>query len=223
MAHLRPCGPARRCGVQCDGAGLRRGERRALLACARRGQRQGPGRTDGHQGPARDRCGWPAALGTDPQGPVPARRRGRADGLPGSPTAASSHPAQRADLRRGHGSSGGRCDRRSARGPGPQAACPLHRRWLPGRAICARGRRASNDVDRSRVDGSRGRRGRGRRARPARLLQSGRPDGAAIARRSCAGALRSHRRRHELDQVPHRGARRRRAWPMADRRRSGES
>ena len=84
-------------------------------------------------------------------------------------------------LRRGHGSGGGRCDRRSAHGPGPQAACPLHRRWLPGRADRARGRRASNDLDRSRVDGPRGRRGRGRRARPARLLQSGRPDGAAVA------------------------------------------
>ena len=55
-----------------------------------------------------------------------------------------------------------------------------------------------------------------------RLLQSRRPDGAAVARRSCAGALRSHRRRHELDQVPRRGARRGRAWPVADRRRSGD-
>ena len=123
--------------------------------------------------------------------------------------------------RRTPGSGGGRCDRRSARGPGPQAACPLHRRRLPGRAVRHRGRRASNDVDRSRVDGPGGRRGRGRRARPARLPQSGRPDGAAAARRSGAGALRGHRRRHELDQVPHRRARRGRAWPVADRRRSG--
>ena len=114
--------------------------------------------------------------------------------------------------------------------PGGPRAVRVHKRrarytvaGCQAERICPRGRRASNDVDRSRVDGSRGRRGRGRRARPARLLQSGRPDGAAIARRSCAGALRSHRRRHELDQVPHRGARRRRAWPMADRRRSGES
>ena len=130
----------------------------------------------------------------------------------GLATAAPAHPARRADLRRGSGGGGDRCDRWSARGPGPQAACPLHRRRLPGRAVRPRGRRASNDVDRSRVDGSRGRRGRGRRARPARLLQSGRPDGAAVARRSCAGALRGHRRRHELDQVPRRGARRGRAW-----------
>ena len=152
---------------------------------------------------------------------VSARRRGRAgrssrvsDGRsrPSRPTGSTFDAA--------HGSSGGRCGRRSARGAGPQAACPLHRRWLPGREDRARGRRASNDVDRSRVDRPRGRRGRGRRAGPARLLQPGRPGGAAVARRSCAGALRGHRRRHELDQAPHRGARRGRAWPVEDRRRS---
>ena len=149
VAHVRQCRPTRRRGVRCDDAGLRRGERRALPAGARRGQRQGPGRADGHQGAARDRCGRPPALGTDPQGsrsrstPRPSRTV-----FQGLRTPLTGRPARRPDPRRGRGGSWSRCARRSARGAGPQAACPLHRRRLPGRADRDRGRR---DTGRSSI------------------------------------------------------------------------
>ena len=86
VAHVRRCRSTRGCGLRCDDSGLRRGERRVVPSGARWGQRQGPRRSDGRQGSARNGCGGPAALGTDSQGHLSAGRRGREDGPPGPPT-----------------------------------------------------------------------------------------------------------------------------------------
>ena len=53
-------------------------------------------------------------------------------------------PADGLSLRRPHRSGGRRHGRRSARGPGPQAAGPLHDRRLPSRTVLARDRRPTD-------------------------------------------------------------------------------
>ena len=101
-------------------------------------------------------------------------------------------------------------DRRAASRHGAQAARPLHGRRRDGRALRAPDRRGLHALARDRVRGPRARAGGGPLARPrgARERVHGpRAEGADELR---AGALRGHRRRHQLGQAPRRRAPRRR-------------
>ena len=91
---------------------------------------------------------------------------------------------------------------------GPQATRPLHHRRLHGGTLRARGRRPHRHHDRRRGDRPAGRPGGRRDARPRGVPQHKLPDRPCASRRRGPGSFRRHRRRHELDQVPHRRVRR---------------
>ena len=101
-------------------------------------------------------------------------------------------------------------DRRAARRHGAQAAHPLHGRRRDGRALRAPDRRGLHALARDRVRGPRARAGGGPLARPRGARERVHGPGAEGADQLRAGALRGHRRRHQLGQAPRRRAPRRR-------------
>ena len=113
-------------------------------------------------------------------------------------------------------------ERRPPLGLGAQATHPLHARWLHGGADRCAGGLAGDTHDRRGDRGSRARPRGGRGARAVVAPERELPAGAQGARRVRGTPVRGRRRRHELGEVPPRGAVGGRRLAAAGRPRRGD-